>query len=232
MHVTLPLLGLLRETVLPGEERLIEPPVVEEPALAVLSAAPPPLLCVLSIASSVELPSLVTARWGTECDVLAASPKSLRVKGCRRVRLLEARGSKSPYEGDFEMAADPSPPGASDVVRAAHALLAALELGGVPEAPSYPASMAEIVPALLRAVLRPEGLRESLRLPPHEALRKVAQELSARIPGEHASCGVEKALRELSEKPDLGPELKRRLWSQIVEIQRRLDLYDPEQADE
>ncbi|MBI4614207.1 MAG: hypothetical protein HY720_11400 [Planctomycetes bacterium] len=208
--MTLPLVGLLCETVLPGEERTVEPPVVEETALAALASAGVSRLAVLTITSALELPALVTARWGTECEVLSVAPKALQLRGVRRVRLLEARGAKCPYEGDFEAVEDPSPPLAGDVVRAAHSLFAALELGAVPEAREWQERLCEVVPGLLRAVCPPEGLRESLRLPPHEAVRKIAQELAARTPGEPASCDVERALRELTTKPDLRPKLKQR----------------------
>ena len=69
-------------------------------------------------------------------------------------------------------------------------------------------------------------------LGPAEALRKTASLLAARAAGEHASCALEKATLEMSAKPVLPKALRHRLWAQVVEIQKRLDVYDPAVPEE
>ncbi|HEY8089267.1 MAG TPA: hypothetical protein VIF09_15515, partial [Polyangiaceae bacterium] len=64
------LVGLMNDVVLPGEDRELGPPAIDETLLAALAAKPPKKLCVVGITSPSELPSMVTARWATECDVI------------------------------------------------------------------------------------------------------------------------------------------------------------------
>lgn len=234
----LPLIGLLEDAVLPGEERALAPPAVDPGTLAALERAlrdsPHGLrLCALTITSAVELPSLVTSRWGTECTVVAAEAASVTLRGERRVRLLSARGKESPYTADVEVSPDPPGGGApAELVAGAHAVLAALEAGALPEVPDWAERISPAIGALVRALTPAEALKETLRHPLPEALRKLAQTLAARSPGQHGACALEAMARELAGKPDVPKPTRQRLWSQVVEIQKRLDIHDPSVPEE
>lgn len=135
----LPLIGLLEETILPGEERTLGPPVLLAGTLAALAALVGRRLCALSVASHVELPTLITARWGTECMVVAATEAGITLRGERRARLIRARGKESPYQAEVETPeSDPLALARPlDLLRGAHALVAALDVGATPDVPEW-----------------------------------------------------------------------------------------------
>jgi ATP-dependent Lon protease len=240
-RVELPLIGLLEDSILPGEERNFTAPVVDATALAALAraAAEPDAqgkrLFALTIASALELPSLVTARWGTECAIVAATADgaSITLRGLRRGRLVSARGKESPYRAEVDADADASGgPALADLVAAAHGLTAALEVGALDAVTESPERLSAAIFALGRAATPKDLVPELAQHPPAEAMRRLTQALAARAPGEHASCVLEQQIRALMDKPELPKALRQRLWSQVVEIQRRLDVYDPTVAEE
>src|ERR1700733_15277284 len=126
----LPLIGLLEDAILVGEERSFAPPVLTAPALLALSTAGLTKLCAVTIASPVELPTFVGARWGTECTVLEADKSVLRLRGERRVRVLKARGAEAPFLAEVESIGDQVTP--EGLLKSAHTLIAALETGAMP----------------------------------------------------------------------------------------------------
>lgn len=238
-RVELPLIGLLEESILPGEERVFTAKAVDAPTLAALTriAGEPDekakRLFALTIASAVELPSLVNARWGTECALLAADGASITLRGLRRGRLASARGKESPYRAEVDADDDErAAPALLDLVAAAHGLTAALEAGALEAVTESPERLSAAIFALGRAATPKELLPELAQHPPAEALRRLTQALAARAPGEHASCVLEQQIRLVMDKPELPKALRQRLWSQVVEIQRRLDVYDPTVAEE
>lgn len=238
-RIDLPLIGLLEESILPGEERVLFGPAVDASALAALArlaadaGGTAPHLLALTIASPVELPSLVTARWGTECALVAADAISVTLRGLRRVRLITARGKESPYKAEVDAPAedvDTAP--IAELITGARTLLTALEAGALPESPDWAERLRPSLLALGRALAGREALAELTQHPPAEALERLAKGLAARAPGEHASRDIEHALRELAGKAEMPKALRHRLWSQIVEIQKRLDVYDPTVPEE
>lgn len=232
-RLEMPLIGLLEEILLPGEEQSFAPPVVAPPTIAAIAAQQaqkPGRLAAVTIAATVELPSLVTARWATECEVVAAEGEKLVLRGVGRVRIRAARGRESPYTAEIEPSGDaPVGTGAETaaLVSSAHALFETIDAGAQPENLEWQTELRALMPRLLRTVASGEQLRDSLRLPPAEALRQLAQTLAARSQGEQAACTLEAMLREIADKPELSTALKHRLWAQVVEIQKRLDVYDP-----
>jgi ATP-dependent Lon protease len=225
----LPLIGLLEDVILPGEERELGSPAVDAPTLSALKDQSGKRLVAITIASRVELPALVTARWGTECTVVAADASAVTLRGERRVRMQTAKGKESPYKAEVEVPAGEATRGDGDraLIAGAHALFAALDAGALPDPPDWQARLRPALTELLRALSTTEGLNESLRAPFEEALRNLASSLAARAEGHHAACALEEMMREIAKKPDLPKGMKQRLWSQVVEIQKRLDIYDP-----
>ncbi len=237
MRDELPVIALLEETLLPGEERSFAAPALDAPSLDALAKGGLSRFCALSVASRLELPSLVSGRWGTEAILVRADAGSAVLRGERRVRLLSARGREVPYLAEVERedagaTADEAAPAA--ILHGLHALIAALEAGAVPDPPDWPVRLHESAIGLLRALVGPNALREALQLPLPEALDAMARSLAARGQGQEASCALEAVMREIAAKPALPDPLRRRLWAQIVEIQKRLDVYDsttPPDAD-
>ena len=232
-RIELPLVGLLEESVLPSETRTFSPPVLDAPTIAALAKPGIARVFAVTIASVVELPSLVTARWGTECEIVAVDATSVTLRGARRGKLVSARGKESPYRAEVDLPeAGDDAPEVADLLAAAHTLVAALAAGAVPD---LGAAADRLRPALLglgRAVAGKDMLVDLAQHPPAEALKKLAATLSARAAGEHASCDLEKAALETMGKPELPKALRQRLWSQVVEIQKRLDVFDPTVAEE
>jgi ATP-dependent Lon protease len=225
------LVGLLNDVVLPGEERTIAPPAVDAAALAALAPAAPKRVCVVAITSPAEVPAEVVARWGTECDVASVTPGEIVVRGVRRARVVAVRGASAPYAVDLERADDALEKEAARVVAGAHAVFAALEATGGALAGDAP-SLGPGVAALLRAFVPRGEHAELLRLPPAEALDKVARSLGARAEAHRASCTLEQEIRALAAKPQIDDADRRRLWSEVTAILRRLDVFDPATLDE
>ncbi|MBI5497301.1 MAG: AAA family ATPase [Deltaproteobacteria bacterium] len=222
----LPLIGLWEDCILPGETRALAAPVVDPATLRELPARVGTRLCALTVASAIELPTLVTARWGTECTVLAADGSAVTLRGERRLQITRAHGERPPFVAEVQPAADP-PEDVTGLVDAGHRLFAALAAGVLPQRPDWPQRLVPALAELVRALATTEELRETARWPLPEAVRNYAQTLAARAQGEHASCALEQSLRELCGKPDIPKTLRQRLWAQTVEISRRLDIYDP-----
>ena len=235
-RIDIPLVGLLEESILPGEERTFTAPVLDAPALAALAgfaAQPDARVFAVSISSLVELPSLVTARWGTIAAIVAAEGAAITLRGIARGKLISARGKESPYKADVDV---PEGEGESadvaELVASAHAVLAAIGAGALPDLTAVADRLRPELIVLGRAVMSRDLLIELAQHPPAEALRKLAATLSARAPGEHASCDLENAMRETMARPELPRPLRQRLWSQVVEIQKRLDVFDPTVPEE
>ena len=227
------LVGLLNDVVLPGEEREIPSPPLDATVLAALAARPPKRLCVVGITSPSELPTMVMARWATECDVIVCEPTRLVVRGVRRVRIVSARGASAPYGVELERAAAEDGSAAS-VIAGAHALFAALETTRQTGGPlaGEPERLAEAIAGVVRAFAPRRELGELLRLPPGEALTKLARLMASGAEAHRASCRLEEELTAIAAKPQIDDVTRRRLWSEIVQVMRRLDVFDPATLDE
>lgn len=233
-RLELPLIGLLEEVILAGEERSLGSPAIDAASITALKEHEGKRIAAITITSRVELPALVTARWGTECTVVAVDASAVTLRGERRVRMHAAKGKESPYQAVVEIPAGDAAEGAEDrtLITGAHALFAALDAGALPDPPDWQARLRPALTGLLRALTTTDGLNESLKVKPEEALRSLANTLAARAEGQHAACSLEEMMREIAQKPDLPKGLKQRLWSQVVEIQKRLDVYDPGTGEE
>ncbi len=237
-RIQLPLIGLLEDAILPGEERSFAAPVVDTLALVALSRArdaktQPQEILAVTITSSVELPSLVTGRWGTSCRIDAVDASSLTLTGIRRARLVAARGKEPPYTADVDAPDEDEPtPDTKALFSAAHMLFAALDEGATPEPQDFHAPLRTALAAAARAVSGKAELSELTQHPLEEGIRRVARLLASHAEGRHAACQLEQMLHEVMAKPEVPRALRQKLWSQIVELQKRLDLHDPAVAEE
>ncbi|MRG94324.1 S16 family serine protease [Polyangium spumosum] len=193
----------------------------------------PPEILALTITSSVELPSLVTGRWGTRCRIVAADETSLTLAGLKRARLVTARGKEPPYTADVDTPDEDEPtPDTKALLSAAHLLFAALDQGAAPEPLDFHAPLRSALAAAARAISGKGELAELTQHPLEEGIRRVALLLAARADGRHAACELEEMLRQAMAKPEVPKALRQKLWSQVVELQKRLDLHDPAIAEE
>jgi ATP-dependent Lon protease len=226
----LPLLAVVEETVLPGEERVIGAPALDSATLTWLGAlAPQTPLVLLPVTAAAEVPMLASGRYATRARFLGLDGTSARFAGEARVRVATAKGQKPPYDAEVDAA-----PGAAPDDRLREVVLnAAIALAKAPPGlvPPPPEQLVGAAAALLRALEGPGAARAALADGDvAAALAERTRAFFAEAPGREALSQVEANLRALTGEPKLGKGLRQRLHSATVEIARRLDLYDTTRA--
>ncbi|HVI00774.1 MAG TPA: S16 family serine protease [Enhygromyxa sp.] len=229
------LIGLINDVLLPGETRSFRAPVLDGATLHALQTEPPEQLAALCVTARGELPTMVLARWATLAQVLRVDQDGVTLRGLARARILSAFGDVAPYSAVLEMEVEQDQGALGELrqsIREAHRLLAALEGGADPGHAGWVEALRDAIATLLRAVSDPATARELVALPLPEALRKRAQDLAVAQVAHEAGCELEAALAKIAADPQLDVVQRRQLWSQLVALQRRLDLFEPEVADE
>jgi ATP-dependent Lon protease len=231
------LIGLLNDVLLPGETRTFHAPVLDRATQQMLRKEAPERLAVLCVTARGELPTMVVARWATLARVLDVDEHGVTLQGLARARILSAFGDVAPYsavlESERASESDTGEPGElSQCISEAHRLIAALDGGARPTRAGWADELRAAIASLLRAVADPAALGQAVARPLPEALREQAQALAVAQLAHEAGCELEAALRKLAADPQLEPTQRRQLWSQLVALQRRLDLFEPEVADE
>jgi len=224
---TFPLVAAVHETVLPGERRVLGPPALETRVATRLAVDSTVL--VLTVGSVAEVPALVVGRWGTLARVEAATepPGAVAFVGLQRARIVATKGTEASPRVEIEH--DPAASvGASerDVLESLHALFATLRSGAVPAEPTQDA-LSTVVPVLLRATVPTALLSEYVGVPPREALARVVAQVAARVGGWQGATDLEAIVRRAAGHEEMPAALRAQLWAQVVEIERRLDVYDP-----
>ncbi len=227
----LPLIGLLNEVLLPGETRAFNHHAVEAGTLRALSELKPELIVAVSITTKSELPLLIASRWATVAEVVSASDVELVLLGGSRARIKQALGAQSPYSAELFPATTPEEHELQELLREAHALVAALDQGARAAFDQSGAGLRQAMYGLLRATLSTDKLDQAANQPLRDVLAAQVKDLTVGRVVEAASCELEQRLRELADKPELSKEQRRALWSQIISLQRRLDVYDPGISD-
>ncbi len=217
------LFGLLEDVLLPGEERPVGSPSLDALSLKALNAAVGSKVVFVTVTAPHELPTLVAGRHATEAEVLRAEGETLVVRGVGRVRIAKASRSEPPYEASCEPAEYPVPAKTVPIAQGLKALADALAAGGTPE--GGPTRLNDAAAALLRAATPAGELPRLMRAPIEKALTDAAGLVRGRIPAFQAEARLEEVARALTEAPS--PAQRRRLWSRVVEVQKRLDLEDP-----
>ncbi|MBI4814985.1 MAG: AAA family ATPase [Deltaproteobacteria bacterium] len=218
-----PILGLMEESLLPKETRTLPRSVfvpVAGPSTLVVGQS----LCVISVSSTVEVPSLVSGRFGSLAEVTSLDAESVTLRAQSRVRIKSAKGREPPFIAQVEgLDAAPSLP--AELIASARSMISALAEGGVPEVVGWEANFEKALLDLVRTLLTPDELKLSMIKPIGEVLEQVSRNWRAAKPAGEASQ------RLLEIGPELAGELSLRrrheLWSEIVAIQKRLDVYDP-----
>lgn len=236
----LPVLALTGEVLLPGEERRLDDPAVDPAAAAALAAvlaeAPAPEVVVVGVTVRAEVPALVGGRFATIAAVVPAPAPAppaegagtapLVLRGLQRVRIVDARATPSLPVARVEDLAPPEDAAPlAPLLRAAHRALAALDAGLPPEHADWEDRVRPALLALATALVPPGDRRALLELSPDAALDRAADLLAARGPAEAAHCELEQGLRSLPSAPSKAQ--RHRLWSQVIAIGKRLDVYDP-----
>lgn len=230
MSSQLPLLGLLEDVLLPGEERRFEPPAADAATIGAFGATGVLRVCAVTVASRVELPTLLAQRWATEASVVKVEGGAVLLRGERRVRIRSATGKEAPYTAVVDDAEAMNKDDAAlkqSLAAAVHELAAAVECNGLLDDADGLAKVEAFGAAALRALVTAEELKRVAEQPIAEAIRGAASRIAAATRPHAASCKLEETVRKLAAQPTPSDGLRRRLWAQVVEIQSSLDVYDP-----
>lgn len=227
------LVGLLEDVLLPGEEREFGPPVMDVVTLEALQQNSDRTWVAVSVTSPLELPLMASSRWATECRVLPSEGQKVRLQGLRRVRLGKAQGKQPPYEvvlQDLETPEQVQQRESRDIARKLAQIFWVLAEGAWPELEGKEnlTWLRQFPPLLMRELLEISALRTSISMPSLSALESLMRDLAQHRLPKDASHQLEELTREWLDKPAMTEAMKRKLWSQLVAIQRRIDLYDPE----
>lgn len=220
----LPLFGLLADTVLPGEERSVGAPALDASQRRALAELVGQRCVLLTITTPLELPGMVASRYGTEVEVLRVAGESLVVRGHRRVKVVKALNQAAPFEAEVN-AEKEEPQDEQALALAVGRLGEALASGGVAEGGA--ARLEDAAATLLRAVTPVSELPRLTRVPLVDALDQANGLVRARARVFAAAEKLEKALSTIAPRHAATPEQRRRLWSQVVEVEKALDVYDP-----
>jgi ATP-dependent Lon protease len=221
LPVHLPLLPLLEETVLPGEERAVLPSWLPDgggPWL--LALEPGARFVLLPVTAFAEVPHLLPGRFATQVVCLEREGEHPRVLGEARVRLVSARGERAPYEAELRM---PEPPVQDDSARLPATLLKAVAAlcHGPPRFPGT-----DLRP-LAAMALRLLGGASACRLAVSSGdLERFLESASASFMEEAAGrevvLKIEEQIAALAAKPRPSKPLKQQIAGALQEIQRRL----------
>jgi ATP-dependent Lon protease len=219
---------VIAETVLPGEERAIDPRALDPTAVRYLEQAPSGIeLALLPVTALAEVPLLAPGRYATRATWLGREDGSLRFSGQARVRIVAAKGTSAPFEADVQTS-EMTHGDTGDLRRLVLLAAAAIAHGPPPIGPTHHAHVAAVAASLLRALDGGPGVRSALADGDlHSALESKTRSFVAASSGREALERIEEEVRALAEQPSLGKPLRQRLHSAIVEIARRLDIYDP-----
>lgn len=232
----LPLLGLLADAVLPGETHVLAASALDPGTFAAVKKAKPERLLALAVRTSAELPSFVSSRVGTVCDVVRIDEETIELRGVRRARILRASAGAPPTAK-----LEPGPEdGTAEVVLGALTRL----LAASPQVAEAPDEVLSAARAILRSVAPQSALRAAMEGPLESALEVASETLAsasgaadirARLealrPAEGASLSDDDK-RELSAfieslRKDLGLQQKLEggdaMHGDIVSLERRLD---------
>ncbi len=218
-----PLIGLMEDLLLPGESRTFLRTLVV-PAGGSRTLTLEQSICVVSVTSSVELPSLMGGRCATIATVRELNDESVTLRGERRVRIKTAKGREAPYLAQIEEL-DPERP--EKLIQATSALLSALDRGATPEVVGWEKPFADQIFELVRSMLTPAELRELLLRPLDESILELAKRWTLAKPAVEGASQLETMFQELAGKSELTQKKRQQLWSELVAIQKRLDVYDP-----
>ncbi len=230
------MLSLIEETVLPCEERAIEVSRLAPAAVAWLAAQPAgALLLLVPVTAHAEVPLLVGGRHASLVRLLVApsttpstTPPTATFAGVDRVRILRAYGPAVPHLADVQ-------PGSVT----AQAALGPLVVDATVALSTAPAPLANLDPwrALAATLVRELGGPGAARRALAEGdLATLLAELTtthlAESAGREALATIEDKVRLLAAEPKLSKGLRQRLHSAVVEVSRRLDLYDTHTAND
>jgi len=238
-----PLVGLLDECVLPGETRTIGMPALDQKGLAALLERVGQRAVALSITSRMELPSMVSTRWATVCEIEAvpasedvAAAQRVVLRGLARAQLLEVRGRQSPYEAkikaaDADNSGDKSREELNQLLSAAAMLLLGIAAGDEPERADWSEHIDSVWATLMRAIGDNQAALNALDKTPTQALKDLALRSAKQAEARAAMVELEALLKQTradnKDGQGLDKSMRQRLWAQVVSVQRRLDVYDP-----
>ncbi len=230
------MLSVLEETVLPGEVRAIDVTRLAPAAVAWLAAQPVgATLLLVPVTAHAEVPLLVGGRHASIVRLLSApnadpttpdASPSVTFEGVDRVRITRAFGQAVPHQADVQ-------PGSATTQSALGPLVleATVALAAAPLPLSNPDPWRALGATLVRELGGPGAARRALA--EGDLATLLAELISthmAESAGREALLAIEDKLRLLAAEPKLSKGLRQRLHSAVVEVSRRLDLYDTHTA--
>ena len=229
---------LLRESLLPGETRPLDVLGVERELAAHLATLPVGTeVCAVTVASAVEVPTLLGGRFGTVATIAAApvdeaatpaAKPSVLLHGLRRARITAAKIESKRVVAS--LGADIEPERFPESLAEGAALLRDLSNGAVPEAGDWQAMVVVGLASIARAACPPREQGALVSGDLASVLARMRSALHAARPAHEGAIALEALAASLPPTTESSapiPEAnRRRLWAQIVEIQRKLDLYD------
>jgi ATP-dependent Lon protease len=102
----IPVLGLLADVLLPGEERTLPEDALEVASLKRVRKLKPDVLLALPIDFALQLPGYVVGRVGVVAEVVSLAKGELRLKGVRRAKVVSIE-KDDPYRASVELLEEP-----------------------------------------------------------------------------------------------------------------------------
>lgn len=228
-HSEVPLVAVTADGVLPGERRALSAPAVDARLASKLASAKGTIVLAVTVSSAAEVPALIVGRWGTLCEV-EPSPdgaQGVTLRGVERARVVKCKGSEAAPK--VEIARDLARSGRASDEAALDALRAIVNIAasGAIEPHEREGDLSAVVIAAARALVPREILREFTTVPPAEAPARIAALLSAQAGARLGAAELESLIRKAAGREEMPDALRAQLYSQVVEIERRLDVYDP-----
>src|SRR5258708_5202719 len=106
----LPLIPVLEDTVLPGEDRPVAAQIFAEGAVRWLQdLAPGSTYILLAVTAFAEVPLLASGRYATRVTHLGLDGDRPRIHGEARVRLGAVKGARAPFDAEYDPAPETAP---------------------------------------------------------------------------------------------------------------------------
>ena len=210
-----PLLGLLADAVVPGEHVTLDASALDPATFAAVRKAKPARLLALAVRTSAELPTFVSGRVGTICEVEEIAKKHIRLRGTSRARVLRAAAGAPP-----RATVEPGPEdGGAEVL--AESLRRFLAAGAMPHQGADD-EVRGAARALLRVAAPQSALRAAMEAPLEEALDEATEMVRSASGAADVKAQLD-ALRP-AEGVTLSDDDKRELTAYLATLSRELGL--------
>ncbi|MBL8678776.1 MAG: AAA family ATPase [Myxococcales bacterium] len=208
---------------------MLNAPAVDARVLAKLAGAQGTSVLALTVTHAGEVPSLITGRWGTLCEVEAPpeAPHSIALRGISRARIVKCKGAESAPK--VEVSFDPTlgAPASERSTLDALRLIVNVAASGAIRDDEREGSLDAALLATARALLPREILLDFVAVTAADAPARIASLLAAQAGARLGAQELEALVRKAAGPEEMPASLRAQLYAQVVEIERRLDVFDP-----